>query len=142
LGVQFVAGQHSPQSAVDFRFGIQFRDWIGLYIQPHLSLGGGMQTEVAGYSFVDAAGIAAATFMVEFTVLSRLFVGVGGGIGSEFFGPSGSCLQARVGGYPLMHRSDEHRWRNGLMVGVDVRTIYFAGATAVEVVSSVGYEFF
>jgi hypothetical protein len=41
-----------------------------------------------------------------------------------------------------MHRSDEHRWRNGLMVGVDVRTMFFSGVTAVEVVTSIGFEFF
>jgi hypothetical protein len=94
---EFISGGVYGQAAVDLRFGIQLRDWIGVYVQPHLAIGGGF------FGASDPGGVAAATFMVDFTILSRLFLGVGGGIGTElgvanklFDFPTGSCLQVRV----------------------------------------------
>jgi hypothetical protein len=147
FGEQFLSGGGLPdatafQKAADLRLGSQVNDWLGLYGQLHMSLGNGLGTPAYGGQFEGVTGVVAATFMADFTFLSRLFLGVGGGIGTELLGPLGSCIEARLGGYPFLQRNDEGPRRFGVTVAVDVRIIFFTGVTSVEAVGSVGFEFF
>ncbi|HEY3355034.1 MAG TPA: hypothetical protein VGQ83_17405 [Polyangia bacterium] len=50
-------------------------------------------------------------------------------------------FQARAGGY-LMGKGENGVRRKGLMIGVDLRTIFVQGATGVLVTGSIGYEAF
>ena len=79
--------------------------------------------------------------MAEVTLIDRFFAGAGFGFG-VLNNPSGPMFQARLGGYPLMGRGENGIRRKGLMVGVDLRTIFVDGATGVLVLGSVGYEAF
>lgn len=123
---------------VDGRIGVQLNDLLGFYAQPHLSFGSLSTAGAGGLSgFTGTFTVAA---MAEVTLVDRFFVGAGFGYG-VLNNPSGPMFQARVGGYPLMGRGEGAR-RKGLMVGVDLRTIFASGLTGILVLGSVGYEAF
>ncbi len=54
--------------------------------------------------------------------------------------PSGFTVEGRAGAYPLMSHSDASR--SGLMVGVDVKTVFASAATGIVVMGCIGYESF
>lgn len=123
---------------VDGRIGVQLNNLLGFYAQPHLSFGSLSSTGAGGLSGLTGTFTVAA--MAEVTLADRFFVGAGFGYG-VLNNPSGPMLQARVGGYPLMGRGEGAR-RKGLMVGIDLRTIFASGLTGILVLGSVGYEAF
>jgi hypothetical protein len=119
---------------VDGRLGVQWSNWLAVYAQPHLTFG-----SLGGPS--GATGTFSVAGMAEVTLMDRVFAGAGFGYG-VFNNPSGAMFQARAGGYPLMGRGANGIRRKGLMVGVDLRTVFLTGATGVLVLGSVGYEAF
>lgn len=123
---------------VDGRIGLQLNDLLGFYAQPHLSFGSLSSSGAGGVS--GATGTFTIAAMAEVTLADRFFVGAGFGYG-VLNNPSGPMFQARLGGYPLMGRGEGAR-RKGLMVGVDLRTVFVTGGTGILVLGSVGYEAF
>jgi hypothetical protein len=141
-GVSVAAGfekiliDSGPMVGVDGRFGVQLFDLVAVYVQPHLSLGSLSANGVSGLT-----GTFAVAGMAELTLVDRFFVGAGGGYGI-FNSPSGPMFQARIGAYPLMDRGLDSVRRHGLMLGVDLRTVFIQGATGVMVMGAIGYEAF
>jgi hypothetical protein len=122
---------------VDLRFGAQINDLIGVYAQPTL----GYYT--AGDEGVLAVGgLLGMAGAVDFTFLDRLFVGAGLGY-TVYNNPAGVSPLLRIGGYPLMHRSEEKARRKGLMVGMDLRVTKLEGLKSIVMPTfNVGYEAF
>jgi len=136
LGLESVAGFSGPMGGMDLRLGMQMNDLLGIYVQSFLAFGklGTEGSVVSGWT-----GTMALAAMAEATLKDRFFAGAGVGYG-VLNNPSGFMLQARVGGYPLMSRVKDSVRRKGLMVGLDMRTIFVDGYTGVLVMGSVGYE--
>jgi hypothetical protein len=121
----------------DLRLGAQVNDLVGVYAQPAL-----------GYYSVDGAGGLAAGGLLgmavaaDFTFIDRLFVGAGIGY-TVYNSPAGVSPMLRIGGYPLMSRSDEKARRKGLMAGLDLRFTSLEGLkTIVMPTFNIGYEAF
>ncbi|MFO0722358.1 MAG: hypothetical protein U1E65_01165 [Myxococcota bacterium] len=123
-----------PMFGLDLRLGYQINDMFAVYAQPHLSLGSLSSGAVSGLT-----GTFVGTVMAEATFSDRFFVGAGAGYGI-LNNPSGPAIEARVGGYPLMSHHDADR--SGLMLGVDVKTVFASAATGVVVMGCIGYESF
>jgi hypothetical protein len=122
---------------VDLRFGWQISDNLGVYAQPQL-----------GYYKLDGAsalfgsgGLIGTSVLADYTLFDRVFVG--GGVGYAILNsPSGAELHFRVGGYPLMSRSDTKIRRRGLMLGLDFRLHFVEGYTFVAPTFNIGYDAF
>jgi hypothetical protein len=122
---------------VDLRFGWQISDNLGVYAQPQL-----------GYYKLDGAsalfgsgGLIGTSVLADYTLFDRVFVG--GGVGYAILNsPSGAELHFRVGGYPLMSRSDAKIRRRGLMLGLDFRLHFVEGYTFVAPTFNIGYDAF
>ena len=119
----------------DLRFGLQVNDLIGVYAQPTL----GYYTGSGVFAKGGLLGLAAAA---DVTFLDRFFVGAGLGY-TVYNSPAGLTPLVRLGGYPLMVRSDQKARRKGLMVGMDLRFTSLEGLkTIVMPTFNVGYEAF
>ena len=121
----------------DLRLGVQINNLLGVYAQPTL-----------GYYSADAGGGLAAggllgmAVVADATIIDRFFVGAGLGY-TVYNSPSGITPILRVGGYPLLSRSDEKARRKGLMLGMDLRFTSLEGLkTIVMPTFNVGYEAF
>jgi hypothetical protein len=121
----------------DLRFGAQINNMFGVYAQPTLGY----------YSADDSGGLAGGGLLglavvADATFIDRLFVGAGLGY-TVYNNPAGVSPILRVGGYPLMSRSDEKARRKGLMLGIDLRFTSLEGLkTIVMPTFNVGYEAF
>jgi hypothetical protein len=122
---------------LDLRFGAQINNMFGIYAQPTL-----------GYYSADAGGALAAGGLLGFaavadaTFADRFFVGAGLGY-TVYNSPSGLTPLLRIGGYPLMSRSDTKARRKGLMLGADLRFTSLEGLkTIVMPTFNIGYEAF
>ena len=121
----------------DLRFGAQVNNLIGVYAQPTL----GYYT-VDGTGGLGAGGLMGFSVVADATFIDRLFVGAGVGY-TVYNNPGGITPILRVGGYPLMSRSDVKARRKGLMVGADLRFTSLDGLkTIVMPTFNVGYEAF
>lgn len=147
-GTEFITGLSTGTligalGGIDGRLGVQINKLVGIYIQPHIAFGSWLGL---GGPFNGLTGNVAATAMVDFTIIDRIFIGtgVGGGLVNN---PGGAVVQFRAGGYPVMKLAADHPRRKGLMLGVDVR-VYFinAGGTGtvpdVNIMGGIGYEAF
>jgi hypothetical protein len=124
----------------DLRLGWQVNNLLAIYAQPHLSFGS-LSTSGAGTPVSGATGTFVGTVMGEVTLIDRVFVG--GGLGYGILNnPSGLTLEARAGGYPLMGKGADGIRRKGLMLGVDLRSVFVTGATGVLIMGCIGYEAF
>jgi hypothetical protein len=122
---------------VDARFGAQLNNMFGVYAQPTL----GYYTANAGGALA-AGGLLGVALVADATFIDRFFVGAGLGY-TIYNNPSGLTPILRVGGYPLMSRSDEKARRKGLMLGVDLRFTKLEGLkTIVMPTFNLGYEAF
>jgi hypothetical protein len=121
----------------DLRLGAQINDMFGIYAQPTL----GYYTADTGGTLA-AGGLLGAAVVADVTLIDRFFVG--GGLGYTIYNnPSGLTPMLRVGGYPLMSRSDEKARRKGLMLGMDLRFTSLEGLkTIVHPTFNIGYEAF
>jgi len=137
-GAGFVSNSAVPTgfyAGGDLRLGVQVNDLIGVYAMPQLGFYG-----VDGYPV--GGGILGATGVVEVTLFDRGFVGVGGGYGI-MNSPSGPELHFRIGGYPLVSRSDEKVRRKGLSLAADIRMYFVDGyPTFISPTFNIGYEAF
>lgn len=121
----------------DLRLGAQINDLVGVYAQPTLGY----------YSADDTGGLAAGGLLglavvADATLIDRLFVGAGLGY-TVYNSPAGVTPILRVGGYPLMSRSETKARRKGLMVGADLRFTSLDGLkTIVMPTFNLGYEAF
>jgi hypothetical protein len=121
----------------DLRLGAQVNDLIGVYAQPTLGY----------YSVDDSNGLAAGGLLglavvADATIIDRLFVGAGIGY-TVYNNPAGVTPILRIGGYPLMSRSEQKARRKGLMVGMDLRFTSLEGLnTIVMPTFNLGYEAF
>jgi len=121
----------------DLRFGAQVNNLIGVYAQPTLGY-----YSVNGTSGLGSGGLLGFTVGADATFIDRLFVGAGIGY-TVYNNPGGMTPILRVGGYPLMSRSDQKARRKGLMVGADLRFTSLDGLkTIVMPTFNVGYEAF
>jgi hypothetical protein len=121
----------------DLRFGAQVNNLIGVYAQPTLGYYG-----VNGSGGLGAGGLMGFSVVADATFIDRLFVGAGLGY-TVYNSPGGISPILRIGGYPLMSRSDEKARRKGLMVGADLRFTSLEGLkTIVMPTFNVGYEAF
>ena len=121
----------------DLRLGAQINDLFGVYAQPTL-----------GYYSADdsgglaAGGLAGVAVVADVTIIDRFFAGAGLGY-TVYNNPAGVTPILRVGGYPLMGRSEQKARRKGLMVGMDLRFTSLEGLkTIVMPTFNVGYEAF
>lgn len=122
---------------VDGRFGAQLNNMFGVYAQPTL----GYYTANAGGALA-AGGLLGVALVADATFIDRFFVGAGLGY-TIYNNPSGLTPILRVGGYPLMSKSDEKARRKGLMLGVDLRFTKLEGLkTIVMPTFNLGYEAF
>ncbi len=135
-GGEFVSGFAIGLGAIDGRLGVQINKLVGVYVQPHVSLGGGSIGSIP-----VTTGSAAATVMVDFTFIDRIFVGAGGGFGIVN-NPYGAVAQLRFGGYPVLRVAENRPRRKGLMVGADTRFYFTQVGPVLELIASVGYEAF
>jgi hypothetical protein len=121
----------------DLRLGAQINDLLGVYAQPTLGY----------YSVDDAGGLAAGGLLgvavvADATIIDRFFVGAGLGY-TVYNSPAGVTPILRVGGYPLMGRSEQKARRKGLMLGADLRFTSLEGLkTIVMPTFNLGYEAF
>jgi len=121
----------------DLRFGAQVNNLIGVYAQPTLGY-----YSVNGSGGLAAGGLLGFSVIADATFLDRLFVGAGIGY-TVYNNPGGITPILRVGGYPLMSRSEQKARRKGLMVGADLRFTSPDGLkTIVMPTFNVGYEAF
>lgn len=119
----------------DLRFGVQVNDLIGVYAQPTLGY-------YTGSGALAAGGLLGLAVAADVTFLDRFFVGAGVGY-TVYNSPGGISPLLRLGGYPLMSRSDQKARRKGLMLGVDLRLTGLDGLkTIVMPTFNVGYEAF
>lgn len=121
----------------DLRFGVQINDLIGVYAQPTLGY-----YSVNGSGGLGAGGLVGFSAIADATLIDRFFVGAGLGY-TVYNSPAGITPILRVGGYPLMSRSDVKARRKGLMVGADLRFTSLEGLkTIVMPTFNIGYEAF
>lgn len=121
----------------DLRFGAQVNNLIGIYAQPTLGY-----YSVNGSGGLGAGGLMGFSVVADATFIDRLFVGAGLGY-TVYNSPGGITPILRVGGYPLMSRSDVKARRKGLMVGADLRFTSLEGLkTIVMPTFNIGYEAF
>lgn len=134
-GGTFVAGWKLGMAGLDGRLGVQINDLLGIYVQPHFSIGGGSRAGVTGLT-----GFAGGALMADVTLRDRYFAGAGGGV-TILNNPVAGELHFRAGAYPIMGYGRDGIRRKGLMLGIDFRT-YFAegGLNVVNVMGSIGYE--
>lgn len=133
-GFESVSPLSGPMFGFDLRLGYQINDLLAVYAQPHLSFGSISSGGIGGLT-----GTFVGTVMAEATLSDRFFVGAGAGFG-VLNNPSGFTVEGRAGAYPLMSHSDASR--SGLMVGVDVKTVFASAATGIVVMGCIGYESF
>ncbi|HUU02808.1 MAG TPA: hypothetical protein VM425_15350 [Myxococcota bacterium] len=139
-GYEKVSSFAGPMGGLDCRLGVQINDMWAVYAQPHLSVGS-LSTGTGGLGLSGLTGTFGAAALGEVTLIDRFFAAAGVGYG-VLNNPSGFMLQARLGGYPLMGRGEDGARRKGLMLGVDFRTIFVEGYTAILVFGTIGYEAF
>ena len=121
----------------DLRFGAQINNLIGVYAQPTLGY-----YSVNGSGGLGAGGLVGVAVIADATIIDRFFVGAGLGY-TVYNNPGGITPILRVGGYPLMSRSEQKARRKGLMVGADLRFTSPDGLkTIVMPTFNVGYEAF
>jgi hypothetical protein len=121
----------------DLRLGAQINDLFGVYAQPTL---GYYSADVAGT--LAAGGLLGMAVVADATVIDRFFLGAGIGY-TVYNSPAGVTPILRVGGYPLMSRSDQKARRKGLMLGMDLRFTSLEGLkTIVMPTFNLGYEAF
>lgn len=121
----------------DLRFGAQINNLIGVYAQPTLGY-----YSANGSGGLAAGGLLGLAVVADATLIDRLFVGAGLGY-TVYNSPAGITPILRIGGYPLMSRSDEKARRKGLMVGADLRFTSLEGLkTIVMPTFNLGYEAF
>lgn len=133
-GGEFVSGFGIGLAAIDGRIGVQINKLIGVYVQPHVSFGAGSIAGVSG-----ATGTVAATAMIDFTFINKIFVGTGAGYG-VVNNPHGAVLAFHLGGYPIAKVYPDRPRRKGLMLALDQRTYFTAVGPVVQVIGSIGYE--
>jgi len=122
---------------LDLRFGAQINNLIGVYAQPTL----GYYTAGDGGALA-AGGLLGMNVVADFTLMDHFFAGAGLGY-TIYNNPGGVTPMLRVGGYPLMSRSDVKARRKGLMLGVDLRFTSLEGLkTIVMPTFNLGYEAF
>jgi hypothetical protein len=122
---------------VDLRFGAQINDMFGVYAQPTL----GYYTANGGGA-LDAGGLLGMAVVADATFADRFFAGAGLGY-TIYNNPAGLTPLLRVGGYPLMSRSDTKARRKGLMLSADLRFTSLEGLkTIVMPTFNIGYEAF
>jgi hypothetical protein len=121
----------------DLRFGAQVNNLIGVYAQPTLGY-----YSVNGSSGLGSGGLMGFSVVADATFIDRLFVGAGVGY-TVYNNPGGITPILRVGGYPLMSKSDVKARRKGLMVGADLRFTSLDGLKTIFMPTfNVGYEAF
>ena len=121
----------------DLRLGAQINNRFGVYAQPTLGY-----YSVNGSGGLGAGGLVGVAVIADATIIDRFFVGAGLGY-TVYNNPAGVTPILRVGGYPLMSKSDEKARRKGLMVGVDLRFTNPDGLkTIVMPTFNLGYEAF
>jgi hypothetical protein len=121
----------------DLRFGAQINNLIGVYAQPTLGY-----YSANGSGGLAGGGLLGFSVIADATFIDRLFVGAGLGY-TVYNNPGGITPILRVGGYPLMSRSDVKARRKGLMVGADLRFTSLDGYKAIVMPTfNVGYEAF
>lgn len=121
----------------DLRLGAQINDLIGVYAQPTL---GYYSADVSGT--LAAGGLLGLAVAADVTLIDRFFVGAGLGY-TVYNSPAGVTPLLRIGGYPLMSRSEQKARRKGLMVGMDLRFTSLEGLkTIVMPTFNLGYEAF
>lgn len=121
----------------DLRFGAQVNDLIAVYAQPTLGY-----YSVNGSGGLGAGGLLGFSVIADATLVDRFFVG--GGLGYTVYNnPAGMTPILRVGGYPLMSRSEQKARRKGLMLGADLRFTSLDGLKTIFMPTfNVGYEAF
>ncbi|MBW1809873.1 MAG: hypothetical protein JRJ87_16880 [Deltaproteobacteria bacterium] len=139
-GLEKVSVFSGPMGGVDCRLGVQLNDMWAVYAQSHLSVGQ-LSTGEGSLGLAGFTGTFGAAALGEVTLIDRFFAAAGVGYG-VLNNPSGFMVQARLGGYPLMGRGGDGGRRKGLMLGVDFRTIFVEGYTAILVFGMIGYEAF
>jgi hypothetical protein len=121
----------------DLRFGAQINNLIGVYAQPTLGY-----YSANGSGGLAAGGLLGMAVVADATFMDRFFAGAGIGY-TVYNNPGGVTPILRVGGYPLMVRSEQKARRKGLMLGVDLRFTSLTGLkTIVMPTFNVGYEAF
>jgi hypothetical protein len=122
---------------VDLRFGAQINDMFGVYAQPTLGY-----YSVNGAGGLAAGGLLGMAVIADATFADRFFAGAGVGY-TVYNNPAGLTPILRVGGYPLMSRSDTKARRKGLMLGADLRFTSLEGLKMIVMPTfNVGYEAF
>jgi hypothetical protein len=145
-GVESVSADNSnaslsgPMFGLDVRLGYQVMNLLAIYAEPHLSFGS-LGTGAGGVPISGGTGTFVGTALAEVTLIDRLFVAAGAGYG-VLNNPSGFAIEARIGGYPLMVRSDKGPRRKGLMLGGTFRDVFVDGATGTLFMGCIGYEAF
>lgn len=135
-GAMFWNGPELTYGGVDLRFGAQINDLIAIYAQPQLGFYSGNFGGTTG-----VGGLLGTSVLADFTIIDRLFVGAGGGVGI-LNNPSGGELHFRLGGYPFMSGGKKNARRKGLMLGADLRLHFVQGNTFVAPTFNIGYESF
>ncbi len=121
----------------DLRLGAQINDLIGVYAQPTLGY-----YSANGSGGLAAGGLLGMAVVADATFIDRFFVGAGIGY-TVYNNPGGVTPILRVGGYPLMSRSEQKARRKGLMLGMDLRFTSLEGLkTIVMPTFNLGYEAF
>ena len=121
----------------DLRFGYQINNMVAVYGQPTLGY-----YSANGSGGLAAGGLLGLAAVADVTLIDQLFVGAGLGY-TVYNSPAGITPILRVGGYPLMGRSDQKARRKGLMVGADLRFTSLEGLKMIVMPTfNVGYEAF
>ena len=121
----------------DLRLGAQINDLVGVYAQAPL---GYYTTDIEGV--LAAGGLLGVAVVADVTIIDRFFAGAGIGY-TIYNSPAGVSPILRIGGYPLMGRSEQKARRKGLMLGIDLRFTSLEGLkTIVMPTFNLGYEAF
>src|SRR5262245_17356815 len=91
----------------DLRLGAQINDLVGVYAQPTL----GYYT-ADGSGGLAAGGLLGVAVVADVTIIDRFFAGAGIGY-TVYNNPAGISPILRIGGYPLMGRSEQKARRKG-----------------------------
>ena len=121
----------------DLRLGAQINDLIGVYAQPTLGY-----YSADGSGGLAPGGLLGIAVVADVTIIDRFFAGAGLGY-TVYNSPSGVTPILRIGGYPLMGRSEQKARRKGLMLGVDLRFTSLDGFKTIFMPTfNLGYEAF
>jgi hypothetical protein len=150
MGGPLTGGTSGGAGGIDTRFGAQISDLLGIYLQPAVMFGAGVNSSVAN---AEASGLAVvgAGLLADFTLINLFYGAIGpellyGGFASASSTGTASAsagtffsLATRLG-IALGSTTPEHKKR--FTLGLDMHIVFVPGNVTVMPMIALGYDKF